>query len=48
MTDPLLIVLLQNRIGNSALGIIIPGLILLFSIIISLWLIRYLNKNQEK
>jgi len=43
-------VLLQTtqRIGHPILGIIIPGLILALSFVMTLMLIRYFNKKQIK
>ena len=37
-----------QRIGDPLLGIIIPGLILLLSFVLTLLLIRYFDRSKDK
>ena len=46
MNNFLYFILLQTRIGHPSLGVIIPGLILALSFILTYLLIRYFDRNQ--
>jgi len=38
----------SQRIGDPSLGIILPGVILLLSFVLTLLLIRYIDRSQDK
>jgi hypothetical protein len=38
----------SQRIGDPSLGIILPGVILLLSFVLTLLLIRYIDRSQNK
>jgi len=38
----------SQRIGDPSLGIILPGIILLLSFVLTLLLIRYIDRSQDK
>jgi len=38
----------SQRIGDPSLGIILPGIILLLSFVLTLLLIRYIDRSQNK
>ena len=39
---------ISQRIGDPSLGIILPGIILLLSFVLTLLLIRYIDRSQDK